>query len=143
MGTSKCDIWLPEMAVDTHQLWIGGMYIGTLLYTWLNGTRGGTDEFGNRYYRSKNNDQRYGRERRWCLYKGASEASKVPPEWHAWLHHTVEVPLTEAAAQVLPWQTEHQPNLPGAAGASRPRGHPYRGSKRAAATGDYEAWTPE
>ena len=119
------------------------MHIGTLLFTWLNGTQVGTDEFGNRYYCSKKNKQRYGRERRWCLYKGSPEASKVPPEWHAWLHHTVEVPLTEAAAQVLPWQTEHQPNLTGAAGAYRPRGHPYRGSKRAAATGDYEAWTPE
>ena len=71
------------------------MTIGTLLFTWWKGERVGTDEFGNRYYREKPGRQlrpgggRDSRERRWVLYKGEAEASKVPPEWHAWLHHTV------------------------------------------------------
>ncbi len=118
------------------------MYIGTLINTWLNGELVGTDEFGNRYYRSKGS-KLHGRERRWCLYKGRSEASKVPPEWHAWLHHTVDEPLTEIAAQARFWQKEHQPNLTGTAAAYRPKGHAYVGGDRAPATGDYEAWKPE
>lgn len=118
------------------------MYIGTLIYTWLRGELVGTDEFGHRYYRSTGR-RLNGRERRWVLYKGPSEASKVPPEWHAWLHHTVEEPLTESAAQARTWQKEHVPNRTGTVEAYRPRGHDLRGGQRAAATGDYEAWSPE
>ena len=41
------------------------------------------------------------------------------------------------------WETEHSPNATGTAAAYRPQGALERGGKRAAATGDYEAWTPE
>jgi NADH:ubiquinone oxidoreductase subunit len=118
------------------------MYIGTLIYTWLKGQLVGTDEFGNRYYRSTGR-QLNGRDRRWVLYKGSSEASKVPPEWHAWLHHTVDEPLTESAAQARDWQKNHVPNRTGTIEAYRPQGHDLKGGQRAAATGDYEAWKPE
>ncbi|MAO54474.1 MAG: NADH:ubiquinone oxidoreductase subunit NDUFA12 [Rhodospirillaceae bacterium] len=118
------------------------MDIGTLLHTWIHGKLVGTDEFGNRYYTHKAGAL-YGRERRWVLYKGRKEASKVPAEWHAWLHHTSAQPLTEVATQARPWQKEHVPNLTGTAGAYRPAGHDFKGGARAAATGDYEAWKPE
>ena len=118
------------------------MHIGTLLYTWLNGKLVGIDEFSNRYYRGKGK-RLHGRERRWVVFKGKAEASKVPPEWHAWLHHTTDAPLTESAAQALPWQKMHVPNLTGTPNAYRPRGHDLKGGRRAAATGDYEPWTPE
>ncbi len=62
------------------------MTIGTLIYTWLCGQKVGTDGFGNHYYSGRRNSL-YGRERRWVVYNGIDEASKVPPEWHAWLHH--------------------------------------------------------
>lgn len=116
--------------------------IGTLIYTWLNGVLVGTDEFGNRYYRAKG-QALHGRERRWVVYRGSPEASKVPPEWHAWLHHTSPEPLTEIAAQARPWQKPHQPNLTGTAMAYRPKGHDLKGGERAGATGDYEPWVPE
>ena len=88
------------------------MDIGTLLHTWIHGKLVGTDEFGNRYYKNKGGSL-YGRERRWVLYKGRKEASKVPPEWHSWLHHTSAEPLTESATRARPWQKEHVPNLTG------------------------------
>jgi len=118
------------------------MYIGTMIYTWLNGVLVGTDQFGNRYYRARKG-KLYGRERRWVLYRGDVEASRVPPEWHAWLHHTTSEPLSEEAAESKPWQKEHLANQTGTAGAYRPQGHAYRGGERAAATGDYEPWIPE
>lgn len=119
-------------------------HIGTLLFSWLNGRLVGRDSFGNRYYRAKSRKlDRWGRERRWVVFKGDVEASKVPPEWHAWLHHTAEAPLTEKVVRRWPWQKQHLPNLSGTAYAYRPKGHDLRGGKRAAATGDYEAWTPE
>ena len=117
------------------------MHIGTLIYTWLNGVMVGTDEFGNRYYRARR-DKRHGRERRWVLFKGRADASRVPAEWHAWLHHTTAAPLSEQAAESRPWQKGHAPNPTGTADAYRPRGHAYRGGHRAHATGDYEPWKP-
>ncbi|MBK8176810.1 MAG: NADH:ubiquinone oxidoreductase subunit NDUFA12 [Rhodospirillales bacterium] len=118
--------------------------IGTLIYTWMFGERVGDDAFGNRYYRSRRQRQKlYGRERRWVVFKGIDEASKVPPEWHAWLHHISAEPLTERAANARPWQKPHLPNLTGTPYAYRPKGHELSGGVRARATGDYEAWTPD
>jgi NADH:ubiquinone oxidoreductase subunit len=114
--------------------------IGTRLYTLFNGEHVGSDEFGNRYFRCAK--ALNGRERRWVIYKGKKEASKTPPEWHAWLHHTTAQPLSEAAAQPADWQLDHLPNLTGTLGAYYPQGSDARGGRRAAATGDYEAWSP-
>jgi NADH:ubiquinone oxidoreductase subunit len=116
--------------------------IGTLLQTWLNYKLVGTDEFGNRYYHAKGNAL-HGRQRRQVLYKGKPEASRVPAEWHSWLHHTTDDPLTELAVQNREWQKTHEANPTGTADAYRPRGHDLSGGRRAAATGDYEAWVPE
>jgi len=118
------------------------MHIGTLIYTWFKGENVGTDEFGNRYYKAKR-DLLHGKQRRWVLYKGEVEASRVPPEWHSWLHHTSEEPLTEQSTRAPAWQKEHVANLTGTSQAYRPAGHAYKGSSRASATGDYQAWQPE
>ena len=118
------------------------MSLGTWIYTMLNGDLVGTDEFGNNYYRGKGK-KLHGRERRWVVYQGRPEASKVPAEWHAWLHHTVQEPLTEEASKSRPWQQPHIPNLTGTANAYRPSGHEFKGGQRDAATGDYEAWSPK
>jgi len=115
------------------------MTIGTRLFTWLRGEAVGTDSFGNRYYRSRNAAAVRG-EKRWVIYKGEAEASKVPPQWHAWLHKTTDlVPGNEPAQS---WQKPHEPNQTGTALAYRPPGHTYRGGQRARATGDYEPWRP-
>lgn len=118
------------------------MYIGTLLFTWLKGKPVGTDSFGNRYYRAPS-IKLHGSERRWVLYRGQPEPSKVPPEWHAWLHHMTDAPLTEIAAQPKPWQKPHRPNLTGTQGAIFPRGHALMSGQRQRAAGDYDAWKPE
>ncbi len=125
------------------------MSIGTKLFTWLRGELVGTDQFGNRYYREKGRRVlkrgagRESRERRWVLYNGEVEASRVPPEWHGWLHHTVnEVPAAPAQKRYA-WQKDYVPNLTGTPEAYRPAGSVLRGGQRARATGDYEAWSPE
>ncbi len=118
------------------------MHLGTLFYTWLDGISVGTDEFGNRYYRAKKATL-HGREKRWVMFKGAVDGSRVPPQWHSWLHHISDEPLSEKAADSKFWQKPHQANQTGTAGAYRPRGHAYLGGKRESATGDYEPWSPE
>jgi NADH:ubiquinone oxidoreductase subunit len=124
------------------------MTLGTRIYTWLNGELVGTDQFGNRYYRAKaakapvKGGGRESREERWVLYNGMAEPSKVPPEWHGWLHHIAkDVPVIDPAAR-RPWQKEHLPNLSGTALAYHPPGSVLAGGKRAKATGDYEPWKP-
>ena len=118
------------------------MIIGTHIYTWLKGEQVGKDVFGNRYFRSRGKKLN-GRERRWVLYKGKTEASSVPAEWHAWLHHTTDEPLTEQSTNAPDWQKEHEENLTGRPEAYRPQGHAYKGGNRTAAGGDYQAWQPE
>ncbi|HEV3174814.1 MAG TPA: NADH:ubiquinone oxidoreductase subunit NDUFA12 [Stellaceae bacterium] len=125
------------------------MTIGTRLFTWWKGKLVGADQFGNRYYGEKTprplrrGGGRDSRERRWVIYNGEAEASKVPPEWHAWLHHTVnEIPV-DAGQLKYPWQKPHLPNLTGTRFAYRPSGSVLKGGHRAPTTGDYEPWQPE
>ncbi|HTZ80340.1 MAG TPA: NADH:ubiquinone oxidoreductase subunit NDUFA12 [Stellaceae bacterium] len=124
------------------------MTIGTRLFTWWKGELVGTDQFGNRYYREKPGRQLHrggghdSRERRWVIYKGEVEASKVPADWHAWLHHTNDT-LPSAAAPTYSWQKPHLPNLTGTPLAYRPPGSVLKGGHRAPTTGDYEPWQPE
>jgi NADH:ubiquinone oxidoreductase subunit len=121
--------------------WWNNSTIGTDLFTWRRGERVGEDEQGNRYYRERGagpNGQR-----RWVIYKGEAEASRVPPEWHAWLHYTVADPPSEKPPVRKAWEKDHIPNLTGQAGAYVPPGSLAAGGKRSRATGDYEAWQPE
>jgi NADH:ubiquinone oxidoreductase subunit len=124
------------------------MSIGTKLFTWLRGERVGVDQFGNRYFREhrrrvlQRGGGRDSRERRWVLYNGVVEASRVPAGWHAWLHHTVDA-VPDAGALRYPWEKEHLPNLTGTPLAYRPPGSVLSGGHRSPATGDYEPWQPD
>jgi NADH:ubiquinone oxidoreductase subunit len=116
------------------------MSLGTRLFTYLHGTKVGQDTVGNRYYTERGRKPGHQRQRRWVMFAGAEEATAIPPEWHAWLHYTTDAPLAETNRK--PWQKPHLPNLTGTAASYRPPGHDYEGGNRAAATGDYESWTP-
>jgi NADH:ubiquinone oxidoreductase subunit len=113
--------------------------IGTLLYTWTTGKLVGTDTAGNRYYVERR-AAKGRRTKRWVIYSGTPEASKVPAEWHAWLHYTSDQPLTEVNRK--PWQKPHEANQTGSSEAYLPPGHDLAGGQRERATGDYEAWRP-
>ena len=125
------------------------MSLGTRLYTWWKGELVGTDQFGNRYFREKGGKPLVkgggmpSRERRWVIYNGMAEASRVPPQWHGWLHHTADAPPRPGEGSHYPWQKEHLPNLSGTPLAYRPPGSVLRGGHRAKTTGDYEPWRPE
>jgi NADH:ubiquinone oxidoreductase subunit len=124
------------------------MTIGTRLFTWLRGELVGTDQFGNRYYRERGQRAlvrgggRQSRQKRWVMYNGVAEASKVPAMWHAWLHHTIDTVPTDAGKKRYAWEKDHLPNLTGTPLAYRPAGSVLRGGHRAPAAGDYEPWQP-
>jgi NADH:ubiquinone oxidoreductase subunit len=116
--------------------WRGATY-GTLMTTWFSGEKVGSDAFGNRYYQTRDG------KRRWVLYAGTVDASRVPSDWHGWLHHTFQQPPTVDGLVTRYWEAEHRPNMTGTEGAYRPEGSLARSGVRAAATGDYQSWKPE
>ncbi len=122
-------------------------------FTWWNGASWGTwfglrgkskvgeDALGNVYFQGGRDTN--GNPRRWVIYNGPNDASRVAPEWFSWLHHQVDDVPERALPAPRTWQKPAEPNLTGTAGAYRPAGALERGGARAAATGDYEAWTPD
>ena len=111
------------------------MSFGTWLFTRFFGELVGSDQFGNRYYLDRRT-KGHKRERRWVIYNGEVEASRVPPEWHAWLHRIVVEPPTVVSPQAKAWQKPHLPNLTGTAQAYRPPGHTVKGGHPGKGTGD-------
>ncbi|MFC7704014.1 NADH:ubiquinone oxidoreductase subunit NDUFA12 [Plastorhodobacter daqingensis] len=115
--------------------WWNSQTLGTQIFTWRNGIRVGEDEQGNIFYRNADGTKR------WVIYNGESEASRVSPDWHGWLHHTWDEPPTEAPLVHKPWQKPHQENLTGSADAYAPSGSIRRAAPEPRR--DYEAWQPE
>ena len=114
--------------------WWTGQTLGTRLFTWRKGEFVGEDETGNRYYRERNGLKR------WVIYNGYAEASKIPPGWHAWMHHRSDAP--PGAYQPREWEKPHEPNLTGTAQAYRPPGSILGPKPRTPGEPDYEAWRP-
>ena len=122
--------------------WWDGATIGTLLDSSLRGEKVGSDAQGNTYHRAKKRLPD-GRERRWVIYNGANDASRVPAEWHGWLHGSFDgVPESNLPPPHI-WEVDYTPNATGTPQAYRPQGALEMGGHRARATGDYDAWTPE
>ena len=138
------------------------MTITTNLNTYFHGKLVGTDQYGNCYYTEKK-PAKTGRTKRWVQYKqrplpwwkwalvfpvlaanrlDVAEPSKVPPEWHGWLHYTHDLPPAQRAIKHYAWEKPHKPNLTGTPGAYMPPGHLLKGGQRSPTTSDYEPWTP-
>ena len=103
---------------------------GTFLYTLFTGKLIGIDDFGNKYYSNFKG-------KRWVIYKNKVESSKIPPEWHLWIHFlTNEKPLANTIK--FKWQKEHEENLTGTAKAYKPDGSLASDSKKNAKK--YDTW---
>ena len=115
--------------------WWNGATLNTRLWSWRKGTRVGEDAAGNVYYQNADGS------RRWVIFNGEAEATRVSPEWHGWLHHTWKEPPTVRPLQKKPWEKPHVPNLTGTEAAYAPAGSIRRVEPKTRT--DYEAWTPE
>jgi len=118
---------------------------GTLLTLAMRGGKKvGEDEYGNRYFEEAGKGTGpNGAKRRWVVYKGYADASRVPSDWHGWLHHTFDAPPSEEPLPRKAWEKDHHPNLTGTVHAYRPTGSLADPRARQSASGDYEAWSPE
>ena len=117
--------------------WWDGATTGTALFSWRHGNEVGKDELGNVYLETKKGD------RRWVMYSGSNDVSRVPPEWYAWLTRQIDDVPDKALPPAPKFLKSATPNLTGTPLAYRPSGALERGGQRQAASGDYQAWTPD
>ena len=115
--------------------WWDGQTLNTQFFTWRKGRKVGEDDQGNRYFRNA------GDTKRWVIYNGDMEASRVSPDWHGWLHHTWKEPPTDKPLVKKAWEKPHVENLTGTAMAYAPAGSIRKANP--ADRSDYEPWTPE
>lgn len=115
--------------------WWNRETLGTRLFTWRKGTKVGEDAEGNQYYQSKDGA------RRWVIYNGEIEATRVPADWHGWLHYTWNETPDEAPLTHKAWEKPHQVNPTGTIDAYAPAGSMRQ--EAPAPRSDYEAWQPE
>jgi NADH:ubiquinone oxidoreductase subunit len=121
--------------------WWDGVGFGTWLGTKLHGERVGDDSLGNVYYTGGARTD--GSPRRWVMYAGANDTSRIPAEWHSWLHGQIDDVPDKSLPPPRRWELESTPNLTGTDAAYLPSGALAAGGHRAAATGDYQAWSPD
>jgi NADH:ubiquinone oxidoreductase subunit len=115
--------------------WWNSQTLSTQIFTWRKGVKVGEDAQGNIFYRTADG------KRRWVIYNGEMEATRVTPDWHGWLHFTWDQPPTYAPLPKKLWEKPHLENLTGTAAAYAPAGSIRR--PLPVARSDYEAWTPE
>ncbi|WP_298936953.1 NADH:ubiquinone oxidoreductase subunit NDUFA12 [uncultured Ruegeria sp.] len=115
--------------------WWNGATLNTQIYTARKGVKVGEDNEGNVFYRNADDSKR------WVIFNGEAEASRVDPEWHGWLHRTWDEPPTDKPLPHKSWEKPHQENLTGTALAYTPAGSLRRAEP--VERKDYEAWSPE
>ena len=118
--------------------WWNGATWGTDLFTRWRGEEVGRDDAGNLYYRSKRDPRR-----RWVIYNGSNDGSRVPPGWQLWLKGTIDELPEKALPPVRKFQKDPTPNLTGTMAAFRPDGELGSGGIRPASTGDYGPGIPK
>ena len=117
------------------------MNIGTILYTLFFGNLVSTDNYENKYYCNSKNFKDLNA-KRWVIFKGRIEATKIPPHWHAWLHKSIETPPLNYSHKYK-WQKDHEINMTGTNKAYLPDSHPLSKSyKENAIKDEYESWSP-
>lgn len=124
--------------------WWNGTTWGTSWTTYLRGEEVGTDQYGNRYFRTKGGkkDPALGYDRRWVIYAGEAEATSIPPGWYRWMHHVTDLLPDHQGYVAKEWEAPHRPNPTGTAAAYRPQGSIFRPDPEAGVSAGYDAWTP-
>tara|TARA_Y100000816_G_scaffold218436_1_gene163491 strand:+ start:273 stop:623 length:351 start_codon:yes stop_codon:yes gene_type:complete len=92
--------------------WWNKQTFGTFLKTLFFGKYVGSDEFGNKYYKSK-------RDERWVVYSNNIEATKITSDWYLWIHHTIDK-IPDDRDKKFPWQKKHLENQSGTINRFKP-----------------------
>ncbi|ARJ48659.1 NADH:ubiquinone oxidoreductase subunit NDUFA12 [Candidatus Pelagibacter sp. RS40] len=107
--------------------WWNGQTLGTRLQTIFFGKLVGEDESGNKYYQNKKG-------KRWVIYNGEVEASKIPNDWYSWMHYTNNKIENRHNLKKYKWQKNHLPNQTGTTNAYNPKNNKNATKKK------YKSW---
>jgi len=110
--------------------WWNRQTLSTSIYTLFFGKFVGNDKFGNKYYFDSKG-------KRWIIYKNEVESTKIPPEWHMWIHY-LKKDKPDEKKKKFSWQKEHNENLSGTKDAYKPEGSLMNNSKKNMKK--YETW---
>ena len=72
----------------------------------------GSDEYGNKYYKNKEDE-------RWVIYYNTIEATKITSDWFLWMHHTIDKIPDKKQIKYL-WQKKHLENQTGTSNSHKP-----------------------
>ncbi len=108
-------------------VWWNRQTIGTRIQTLLFGKFVGKDNFGNKYYKSKSG-------KRWVIYSGEVDVSKIPSEWYSWMHFTTNKIENVHELKKFHWQKPHLSNQTG----TKESYHPNK--QKSAIKKKYETW---
>jgi len=87
-------------------IWWNQQTFGTRIHTFISGKFVGKDSLGNKYYQNKTG-------KRWVIYNGEIDATKIPNEWYSWMHYTRNKIENDHDLKKYNWQKEHMPNQTG------------------------------
>ena len=111
--------------------WWNSQTFGTFLYTIFFGKLVGKDEFGNKYYKNK-------KDKRWVIYKGEVNASKITSDWFSWIHNISNNIPVNSEKKKFPWQKPHKENKTGTSESYKPN----KIRKNSKDFRKYETWKP-
>ena len=94
--------------------WWNQQTLGTRVQTFFYGKYVGKDENGNKYYQSKSG-------KRWVIYNGEIEATKIPNQWYSWMHYINNKIENSQDLKKYQWQKEHLPNQSGSENSYHPK----------------------
>ena len=93
----------------------------TIIKTKLFAKLVGIDNFGNLYFEHNTQKTSVGKKKRFCIYNGTSESSRVPAVFHSWLHYSHDDIALIKFLPKYPWQKEHTINMTGTNFATIPQ----------------------
>ena len=94
--------------------WWNHQTLGTRIQIFFFGKLVGKDHLGNKYYQSKSG-------KRWVIYNGEIEASKIPNEWYSWMHFINNNIENVHQIKKYEWQKEHLSNQTGSENSYHPK----------------------
>ena len=92
--------------------WWNKQTFGTFLKTLFYGKYVGSDEQGNKYYKSKKDE-------RWVIYSSNTEATKINSDWFLWMHYTIDK-VPDKKISKYSWQKKHLENQTGTENRFKP-----------------------
>ena len=100
------------MSLKIFFTWWNRQTFGTFLKTLFFGKYVGSDQYGNKYYKSKKDE-------RWVIYSSSVEATKITSEWFLWIHHTINK-VPDIKDTRYKWQKKHLENQSGTNNSYKP-----------------------